>query len=154
MGRLLARHLDREDAGLRALEQAVTLDPESATARLEIAGIVAGRGACYDAAAWLAPLLEAAPTGSSEGRARVVVGRCHLEQGQPQSALPYLQEAVHGQDATGYAPSVGNLLLLAQAYRATGRDGDARTAYEWALRLRPDHAGARRALVELDGPTP
>jgi tetratricopeptide (TPR) repeat protein len=150
MGRLLTRHFDRDEEALEALERAVALDPRRRGIRLELAGVLSDRGMCTEAAQWVEEFLEAPPSGGVERQARITVGECYLTQGQPQLALPYLQEAVRGEDAALDAPYIGHLLLLAQAYRDTGQDDEARTIYEWILRLKPGDSGARRAIRELD----
>jgi len=144
-GILLRRHLGRENDAIGMLAQAIWLQPEDAeAARLELARIHSSRGACYEAEAWLTQLLSHTPLTGNEIQAATIVGQCHLAQERPQTAIPYLEAA-----ASGAAPSIGTLLLLAGAYEAVDRLDDARSTYTRVLELKPDNATAQKALERL-----
>jgi len=143
-GLLLRRNLGRADDAISMLEQAIRLRPEDEAARLELARIHSALGACYEAEVWLTQLLSHTPLTSNEVQAHTIAGQCHLAQDRPQSAIPYLEAATSGDK-----PSIGTLLLLAGAYEDIDRLDDARDTYTRILELKPDHAGAQKALDEL-----
>jgi tetratricopeptide (TPR) repeat protein len=143
-GILLRRHLDRAGDAIRVLEQAIWLQPEDEAARLELARAHSALGACYEAEAWLTQLLSHTPLTSAEVQAHTITGQCHLAQGRPQTAIPYLTAAVSGD-----TPSISTLLLLAGAYKAVARPDNARDTYTRVLELKPDNAAALAALDEL-----
>ena len=150
MGTLLHQHLGRPTEGAAALEQALALQPKDEGPRLTLATISSERGACYEAEAWLSPLLERPSSSTKRAQANALVGACLLAQERAQTAIPYFERALDD-DAT----SVPNWLLLARTYHAAGQIDAAIAAYTQVLALSPDlDAAATKALDEFQKVTP
>ena len=144
----LHRRLSQDDTAIVAFGQAISLarpdSPDDLAARLELARVYVKRGACYEAEAWLAPMLAQRPLESRAKTAYALAGQCHLAQGNVQTSLTYLEAL-----AAVPEPRVNDLLLLGRAYEAAGRLQDARGVYSWVLALKPDNGTAKQALERL-----
>jgi tetratricopeptide (TPR) repeat protein len=85
-------------------------------------------------------------TSALASRARLVLGRCCLELGDPASAQEFLRDVARSEPAC-----VECYVLLGRALRATGSPDLARESYLKVLALDPGNDEATRECAELEG---
>jgi tetratricopeptide (TPR) repeat protein len=119
------------DKARTAYEKAISIDPQLAAAKNNLAYILAEKGENLDRALDLAQ--EAKSLMPESGHAADTLGWVLFKKGIPSAAIGYLREA-----ETEFKPEDPNLAIvrhhLALAYEASGQKEDARAALERALR--------------------
>lgn len=118
----------------RLFRKALDIDPESASARMNLGIVLQGRGDSMAAAAEHARAVALDP---SHAHAHYNLGLAHLELGDYPSAECGFREALRLRPEFPEA-----WVALADALESIGRDGDALAALESAIAQRPNYVGA------------
>ncbi len=145
-GLVLARHSDRPEAAGAHYREALARDRTYRPAVKALMDLLVAQGRCAEADTVAEEGGFAAWSVGQRVQARVKLGDCFLEAGDPAAARDHLGAAVALD-----AESVKAWWLLAQADFALARDVEAAEACRRVLALDPDHAGARELLDALEG---
>ncbi len=130
-------------------QQALTITPDQALASNNLASVMLDQGGNLDVAMGLA---QAARRGMPDSpNAADTLGWAYYHKGVYQSAIAQFQEALRLAAKRGDPEDADIHFHLGLAYEKDNKTALARQQLEKAVKIRPDHADARKALSELHG---